>query len=175
MLDISKKYWVTIEPLCIRCSIIGANVSFNTSGEPFGKDGVWEHSGPVLKDLPISEEAKAFFSEQCKSGYPVPTAFPDNPESIKYLQEMEDYGYFVFYDVDEPVGYSLSDDQLVEDESPLSEEEFYIGKSNLSKGNTLEKLRKERWESIDISHVNCGFESRPMPEYPVKEFLKDWF
>ncbi len=160
MLDLNKKYWVQFGRLAVRCSIESANVVFNISGKAFGKDGGFPHLGPKLEDLSISEEAKSFYLQQLKEGYPCPTAFPNNPESIKYLKEFEELGYVVFYDVDEPIGHSLGEDELEEDKDPEV---------------TLEEEREKAWNSIANSHERAGFPRPEMQEYPKKEHGKDWY
>ncbi|RTK97757.1 MAG: hypothetical protein EKK64_00650 [Neisseriaceae bacterium] len=81
MLDISKKYWIRFFDLNIKCSIECASVCCRD-----------------LNSTKISNEAKEFFKNSDN-----PTAYSDDFNSIKYLEELEKEGYVVFYDVDEPI------------------------------------------------------------------------
>ena len=159
MLDLSKKYWVPFGKLAVRCSIESANVVINLQQRYLFDDD----SSPVpgIETYAISDKAKEIFLKQRDEGFPLPTAFPDKPETIEALKELEALGYIVFYDVDEPIGHDLSEDELDEDIPPEI---------------TLEELRTKVWNSIADSHVRAGATTKPeMPEYPKKEYGRDWF
>ena len=159
MLDLSKKYWTDFGPLMVRCSIESANVVVNLQQRQLFVDD--NSPIPGIETYPISDKAKEIFLKQKAEGHLLPTAFPDKPETIEALKELEALGYIVFYDVDEPIGHSLSDDRLEEDTPPET---------------TLEELRTKVWNSIADSHVRAGATTRPeMPEYPKKEYGRDWF
>lgn len=150
MLDISKKYWVVFGPFNVLCSVRDARVVIN-----LGQENIFN----FIEDLDISIESKNKIRSQVGI-YSVPTATKDDASSIKMIEELEALDYIVFYDVDEPLGHSVSEDEMELDTPPPI---------------TLEEYRKLCFESIANSWERAG-ESRPeMPDYPVKEYGKEWY
>jgi len=158
MLDLTKKYWIEFGKLAVKCSIVSANVVISLQQRPLFVDD--NDQIPGIETYNISDKAKDTFLKQKQEGYLLPTAFPDNPETIEALKELETLGHVVFYDVDEPIGHSLPEDELEEDEEPAI---------------TLEKKRDESWKYIADSHERAGGPRLEMPDYPKKEYGKGWY
>lgn len=153
MLDFRKKYWAEFGPLCVRCSLLKASVNIGQT---------------LLEQLNISEEAKTFFSNQ---NLHVPTAFPDDPESIRFLEEIEKTGYFVFYELDEPIGHDFAEYSLQKDDGSLTGESLI----NIRPSVTLEELRDKYWKSLSEQYIKAWGIDPKKPFYPPKKYGIDWF
>lgn len=152
MLDITKKYWINFGNYTVLCSITNAHVIANKNS---------------IKDLKISEAAKIYFNKQEE---PIAHSYPNEPESFGYLEEMEKLGYVVFYDVDEPVGHALNDDELEEFAGYEEVEDDYVADVN-----ELNEFRKIRIDSILSTWKKHDAEAIFDIVYPEKEYGVSWF
>lgn len=173
MIDITKKYWIDYGAITVRCSIMSANVVINLQQKQLFVDD--NSPVPGIETYNISDRAKKIFLDQKEEGYLSPTALPDKPETIEALKELEALGYIVFYDMDEPIGHNLTEDELILDEPLEAHSDSDISVFESIPSVTLEELRMKRWSGIADSHVKAGFPRPEMPNYPEKEYGHDWY
>lgn len=153
MLDIAKKYWIYFGQLNVKCSVICANVVCDLSSQL------------------IPEKTKKFFLSQRESKNTcLPTAYPNDLDSISNLMELEKLGYVVFYDVDEPIGHDLSEDELYLSEDPFDE--------TIGFEKSLNETRQEAIQSIVSTWNSKQLNSEEIDQIfdiPVKYYGIDWY
>lgn len=161
MLNINEKYWINLENLYIKCTIKKAFVlaSYNYILELKSKG--------LISEKELEQVEKDF---KVKSNY---TTIIEG-DIIKKLSEVG--GFVVFYDIDEPIGNSLTEEEFVKDINKIKG----ISKARKKeKRKDLKKLRRKKIKFIVSTWGLTKEESKKKrieleKSYPEKDYGNEW-